>query len=504
MRDDARRDRNGSLRRKLVLAGLLVGLGDVVFWQWRQAAGVQGIFGLGLCAALPIGRPAVRHDRRALLALALAALYAFAQLWDPSPLAFVLFWIAIGIATLVPAVARFGDGWAWFQRLGVHGFKSLAGPLIDLTILGKVRRQRSPAQWGLRRALSLMALPLAGALVFILLFAEANPVLDALLAKLRLPVFDDRLTRRVMLWGLFATVVWGVLRPRPPRRLLGTADPTGEVGLPGFSPGSITLSLVLFNALFAAQNLMDLAYLSQAVALPRGITLADYAHRGAYPLVVTALLAALFVLVTSRPGAPVAASPAVRRLVALWIVQNVVLVASAAWRTWDYVEAYSLTVLRISALLWMGLVATGLVLILVRMLRGKSLAWLINANLASAGSLLSVVAFVDLGAVAANWNVRHAREFGGSGAALDLCYLAQLRGSALLAVVELEQRQLPGALGRELSGLRAAMQRGLEHQDEDWGWSLLLDHRLAEARKRPPKQPAVPAPERIYCGNITD
>jgi hypothetical protein len=52
------------------------------------------------------------------------------------------------------------------------------------------------------------------------------------------------------------------------------------------------------------------------------------------------------------------------------------------------VQAYSLTRLRIAALVWMGLVGLGLVLICWRMLRGKSGAWLINAN---AGAALLVL-----------------------------------------------------------------------------------------------------------------
>ena len=75
-------------------------------------------------------------------------------------------------------------------------------------------------------------------------------------------------------------------------------------------------------------------------------------------------------------------------------------------RTWDYVESYDLTVLRIAALLWMVLVAAGLMLVLWRMLREKRGAWLINANLMTSGALLFAVCFVDLGAMAAEWNVR--------------------------------------------------------------------------------------------------
>ena len=45
----------------------------------------------------------------------------------------------------------------------------------------------------------------------------------------------------------------------------------------------------VFNALFAVQSVSDLAYLWGGMRLPEGLSYADYAHRGAYPLIVTAL-----------------------------------------------------------------------------------------------------------------------------------------------------------------------------------------------------------------------
>ena len=473
----------GSLTLKVGVAILTVLLGDTLFWQLGQWGGVQGLFGFGLIAALLIARPAVRHDMRARIALGLAALYALAQLWDPSPLAFALFWVALGFATLLPGTARFDDGWRWFQRLFAHGFKSLFGPLIDLTILSRVRRKRPSGPFGLRRSLPVLVLPVFGTTLFVALFAQANPVIEQALAALSLPELDWSVVPRVILWCLLLLVVWGVLRPRPPRRLFGTFDGAGDLVLPGISPASVTLSLLAFNALFALQNALDAAYLSGLVQLPTGITLADYAHRGAYPLIVTALLAAMFVLVTLRPGSSTTAAPLVRRLVTLWIAQNLVLVASAALRTWDYVEAYSLTVLRLSALLWMGLVAAGLVLVLWRMLAGKSASWLINVNLASAGLLLTGVCFVDLGAVAARWNVAHALEVGGSGPSLDLCYLDRLRGSALHSLVNLEQRNLSPDFRTAVQATRRHIYVKMYDLREDGGWSVHLDQRIAKANK---------------------
>ena len=46
-------------------------------------------------------------------------------------------------------------------------------------------------------------------------------------------------------------------------------------------------SLILFNALFALQTVLDLTYLWGGASLPDGMSHAEYAHRGAYPLIAT-------------------------------------------------------------------------------------------------------------------------------------------------------------------------------------------------------------------------
>jgi hypothetical protein len=491
MRITSRRWR-GSLMVKIAAALAIVALGDWLVFGLERFGGWFGAIGLALCAALALSRPAVRQDWRALIALGLAGFYAAAFAYDPSPLAFLLFWIAMGLATLLPGTARFGDGWQWFQRLLVHCFKALFGPLADVLRLSRARRRRGAGGPSLRRSLPNLVLPVVGSLVILLLFAIANPVIDQAIKALHLPEPSEQTFARIFFAGALFLMAWGVLRPRAARRLLPTFDGSGDLALPGVSTASVLLSLIAFNLLFALQNAMDAAWLWGLMPLPQGMTLADYAHRGAYPLILTALLAALFVLVTLRPGSATAQSPLIRRLVVLWIAQNVVLVASSALRTLDYVDAYSLTRLRIAALLWMGLVATGLVLILWRMLKGKSASWLINANLANAGLLLSAVCLVDLGAVAASWNARHAREIDGDSAALDLCYLRELGGSALLPLARLEQVAAPGEFRDRVSRVRMQVQWAQERDLRQGEWSWLAASRVRRVHDLLGKDAALP------------
>ena len=51
---------------------------------------------------------------------------------------------------------------------------------------------------------------------------------------------------------------------------------------------------------------------------------------------------------SAKPGSSGARSPLVRRLILLWVAQNLLLVASSILRTLDYIDAFSLTRLRIA------------------------------------------------------------------------------------------------------------------------------------------------------------
>lgn len=465
----------------VVAAAAFVAAGDTLFWRYGQHGGQLGFYLMGLMLAAVALRPAMRRDGRALAAAGAALLFAGAIVIEPGLLAWTLFWTAAGMAVLLPATARFDDGWRWFQRLLLHALRTLVAPVLDLLRVLRVRRRRKRGGVSLLRGLAVLGLPIAGSAVILILFASANPVLDRFLTGLTQVDIAVMSIGRAILWWALLLMAWALLHPRPRQTLLGTFDGSGDLPLPGVSVASVTLSLIAFNLLFTLQNAMDVAYMGGLLAMPEGITLAEYAHRGAYPLIATALLAALFVLVTLRPGSTTAAVPAIRALVVLWIAQNLVLVGSSILRTIDYVEVYSLTEFRMAALAWMALVGLGLVFICWRMLAGRSAGWLININLAAAGLVLTAFSLADTAAIAANWNVRHAREAGGRGAELDLCYLNSLGGSALAALLELEQRPglRPDFRERVHSVRREVMDR-LRHEVAEGGWSLRGARQLAQ------------------------
>jgi hypothetical protein len=332
----------------------------------------------------------------------------------------------------------------------------------------------------LRRSVGLWIMPLVLAAVFVFLFAAANPPIEIALRSIRFAVLLQFLDLwRIGFWMMIATVVWAMLRPRLKRRTARSQASRAFVIVPTrnalFGQASLLRSLFLFNALFAVQTLLDLVYLWGGADLPDHMSHAEYAHRGAYPLIATALLAAGFVLLAMRRGGPGDQSSLIRGLVHAWIGQNVLLCLSSMLRLGLYVEAYSLTELRVAAGLWMGLVAIGLVLILLRILLNRSNEWLIAANLASLIVVLYVSAFVDFPDVIARFNVAHSQEISHEGPPLDIYYLSTL-GPPAIPALDLHIRALPEYRTDKISEaqlIRGSLVWKFEHRPRDWrSWSF--------------------------------
>jgi len=491
-----RRGTRFSFLAKIAAVVPLIAAADMLF-QGEIGSWLGGLM-LAWVLALIVVRPALRRGP-ALVVAGIAAALALVMADAPGPLGWTMFWVAISIAALLPYADGFDDAWRWAVRLAAHGVTGPLAPIVDLLRLLRPRPHRGRIT--IRAVVAILALPIAMGALFVALFATANPLIARAFDAIRLPSPGE-----VAFWLAMLVLFWPTFRPsRWPTRIV-TILPDAEVTLPGASMPSVLIALGLFNAIFAIQNGLDIAFLWSGAPLPAGTTMADYAHQGAYPLIATAILAGVFVLATLKPGSATATNPTIRRLVTLWVGQNILLVVSSILRTCDYIEAFSLTGLRIAALLWMGLVALGLALILWRMLTGRSARWLINANALAAAIVLSVSTVVDWGAVAATWNVRHAREIVGSGPALDLCYLDRLGSSALPALLELEQRPLPPSLRARVVRVRQDVMTGSWSIDDgglvagqaDWhSWTWRGARRLSRAEavagpqvRRPVTMPA--------------
>jgi hypothetical protein len=318
--------------------------------------------------------------------------------------------------------------------------------LRDLFLIGPFRFFRDAigvfSLPGIISRIAVWLVPLTLGSVFVLLFGTANPVIEKWIAQMipsdgASPISVDRL----LFWTAATMFVWPFIqiwwrrKPASPSAepVLQAREPATRPS-PLFRAASILRSLILFNLLFAVQTALDLIYLWGNVELPPGITYASYAHDGAYALILTALLAAGFVLAAMRPGGPAERSQLTRPLVYLWVAQNILLVASSILRLDLYVQIYLLTYWRVAAFIWMLLVALGLVLIVARIVLERPNSWLIRANLIALTAVLYACSLTNFASIIADYNVTHSREASGNGVTIDMSYLFQLGPQALPAI----------------------------------------------------------------------
>lgn len=377
---------------------------------------------------------------------------------------------------------------AWNATL--HAFTSLFDVIKALPLLAKFRSRAFGAMPKVK--LASIALPVLASLVFLALLAIANPVIEAILKEIDIVWLWQLFLSLISPWAIFiflcaTLLLWPMLQSS---KLLQSITLGQEGEAPAwyqtfFKPSAVITTLVLLNVMFTFQNILDVKYVWLTGELPAGMTQTEYVRRGAYSLIVTALLAAAFVVFALRKDTSTAKNKAVRILVYLWIAQNIALVASSAQRTMTYIQDTGWTELRVSALLWMGLVCFGLATVIWRVGKNYSTVWLINANIGAAIVLLAGCSLADIKGFVANRNVDKA--IAEPDFALDFKYLERLKPAAKSALQryefhlrELERKSIDPEQRLQVSGKRANMRWSLSNneiafkeQQSDWRtWSL--------------------------------
>ncbi len=375
---------------------------------------------------------------------------------------------------------------SWPQRLDIFVTSALTSPARFWSLVFGNRHNFGVPN-GVFRSVRNWVWPVLLASVFIWLFANANPIWETWLQEVDVMALVSLLfSDRSLFWLGLAWFSWPFLERRAPvrkalsslRRLVDLTVPSVADGpKPAAGDGFFERSLILFNLVFAAQTLLDLTYLWGGFQLPDGMTYASYAHRGAYPLVAAAIMAAVFVVIAMRPGGPGERIARIKWLVLAWVAQNLLLVASSMLRLDIYIEVYALTYWRIAALIWMGLVAVGLVLIVSRFALGRTTGWLITANVFALAATLYATSFLNFPDVIARYNLAHGHQYRPAPELrYDGRYIVSLGALALPAVLEFRDSQADLSLEEQrwLERVEQSLRLKVDHEvGTDWRtWSF--------------------------------
>ena len=487
----------GSLERQFLAVTAVTIIADWLLFD-REPGISCALLAVAVCVASVMANPAC--GMRRLSYASLCALAGLVPLAEDVNLLSVLF--AVAGTALFALLVTVQEGRHPHETVRRGASMLLVGPFRLVPDIFLFRRLVRRSRRGATGSWDLVAwvMPMVFGIAFALLFMAANPVIDRMFSSLDVsPVLESVDIFRLVFWLIVSSIAWPLIRVRFPARSRSDRPalpqdiphdaPAHEVESRSrlFGRPAILRGLVVFNAMFAFQTGLDLVYLWGGADLPDGLSYADYAHRGAYPLIATALLAAVFVLVAMQPGSETERDPLIRALVFVWIAQNVLLVISSMFRLDLYVEVYALTHWRVAAFVWMGLVATGLVLIVARIVFKRSNGWLVTANGASLALVLYACALVNFNHIIATYNVHHSRELTGTGVELDTGYLERLGAMTLPALdTFIRYQKLQGAkLSPCLERSRDMMaQRHLDSLRADWSAWTFRGWRLARYIRR--------------------
>jgi Domain of unknown function (DUF4173) len=318
----------------LACAAACVALADWLFYGWEIGISLALFFGvLGVVAVAGNRVCATRRTQIIMTAALVAGLLALIE--DVNILSVIVGTLATALFVIV-VTAR--DASSWQRQLFEAATTPFRGPFqLIVDLLAALQRMKTQIpDWLRLDSLVAWVIPLGAFAVFLGLFAAANPLIEYRLMQIDIrALFNVLDPLRIGFWILIVCAIWPLIRRRIQRKLVPEPEPrvSGVADFPEmddlFGEKAMTRSLILFNALFALQSGLDLVYLWGGASLPGGMGHAEYAHRGAYPLIVTALLAAGFVLVAMRPGGPAEHSRLIRPLVLAWTGQNILLVVSS-------------------------------------------------------------------------------------------------------------------------------------------------------------------------------
>jgi hypothetical protein len=391
---------------------------DFLFFNHALGLGFVIFMIITACAALILRREHTQSTKVTvsaicILAAGLLPIFVFAQTLS------ILF-LAVACLSFVVLLNAGPEG--VFERVKINSRFWITGLFQDIPNLKQEFSQTNMVGLNWKHILRSATLPMIASLIFALLFISANPVLENMSKTINpLGFLENLSTVRFLFWAFVLILIWPIIRyvdhGGSQNRLAKIHGLPRSTLAPFFTRSSIRMTLIISNLLFLIQGGTDIGYLFAGAELPTGMTYAQYAHRGAYPLLATALLAGGITVAVNRF---IHKDTLIKKLALLWMVQTLALLGTSVFRLSLYIDAYGLTLLRMWASIWMFLVLFSIVLIIVQIHQIKPVRWLMQRNAIAYGATLYACCFFNFSHAAASYNFSHLDEVDATDYACEL------------------------------------------------------------------------------------
>lgn len=383
----------------------------------------------------------------------------------------------------------------------LYQFMGFVSAILDL---GKPRVQKAPK----RRysVLSMSVVPLLVAVVFLIIYAIANPKLAGMLGDFGEWInhlFEDFPFARIGFISLGCLIAIGALWKFPG---LGTENWEGmqmddlvrkKLGKKKFTIGlrkefrAGIFLLLLLNALGLLVNSIDISWIWFNFKIEPGMNLSQLVHEGTWMLILSILLAMAVVFVLFRGNLNYfSQNKPLRVLAYVWLVQNTLMVVSVAIRNFHYMDYHGLAYKRIGVYFFLLLVLFGLAMVAWKITYRKSFFFVIRTNSWATFAIMLLLCSFNWDMVIARYNIAHSEKID-----LDRTFLLSLSDKALPILLEhedlfaeyhLEPRSETDYFRSSMSNYLARRVNGFlyRYETETWLSHSLSDQRAYEYVKR--------------------
>lgn len=430
------------------------------FFFYQQKAGINVLlFTISLLTVFLIDKPVRLKDTRWLIYAALSLVTGFFVAWHGtviSVMANVAALSVLAVHSLLPKSSFFPSIlYALYSYIS-----SFIYFIIDLTeakpkpVIVEVSEGETAKKPKLETGAKLVIgiIGLAVIVVFVFLYRKANPVFKEFTDNINLDFISTRWLAFTFL-GFLLMYGFFFIRHIPGLFKKDTTEPANlnrntvlakENMFLGFKMDAFTEGVIvmvflgILNLILLLLNVLDISFLTNGSNLPTDVTYSDYVHRGVGTLIVSVIFVILIVMYFFRGALNFyEKSSSVRLLTTIWLAQNVIMLASTAYRNAIYISEYSLTYRRIGVYVWLLLTAVGIISTIYKV-SGKRSAWyLIRTN-----GWAFFTAILLLGTV--NWDVMIARYNSRDVNNVDYEYLMRMNNNALPYIYSAAQTSDPG------------------------------------------------------------
>jgi hypothetical protein len=285
-----------------------------------------------------------------------------------------------------------------------------------------------------RGVLSLAFVPLV-LLLFTALYSNSNPHFDQ--AMTRLAHWLDRLDLALLGSFLLGLLISGFLLFRLRNEGISAWAreghdqllPAGEGPQDGAFQGERLKALLLLaglNGLLLVANVLDIRYVWSGFEF-NGRYLKQFVHEGTYMLLLSILIGAGIVLYYFRGDLNFhRGNRAVKWLSYAWLAQNLVLALSVGMRNYWYIHYYALAYKRIGVGFFLLALCIGLLLVMVKVRRGRTAHYLLRTNTVVVYSAALCMSLFNWDGIIARYNMAQAGQ-----AFVHLDFLSTLSDKAL-------------------------------------------------------------------------